>query len=246
MEVPAIATFPKNILLADTNHQRSQHTAHLLNRLEYNVFMATTAPDLFMVTRAILPNLILLDVRMPFYENADCLLKIRQDKLLDIIKVVTVGELTDDKMLLETLGKGAQGAIRRPMNPTELYTTIHNLIEPNPRQSLRLRVIFKVDVMHNNALKPYFATVLSDQGMFIRTTTPLPVGDAVKVRIELPSIGSVELSGAVIYQAKHSHNDFQESGMGIRFLNIDKDVQRNIRKFVENCLTGEFEENVPA
>ncbi|MBI5561445.1 MAG: PilZ domain-containing protein [Deltaproteobacteria bacterium] len=181
---------------------------------------------------------------MPYYENADCLVKLRQDKLLDIIQVVAVGELADDKLLEEALSKGAQAAIRRPLNPTELYRTVHNLIEPNPRQSLRIRVIFKTDVIYDGGLRSYFATALSDQGLFLRTTEPLPVGTLVRLRLELPAQKPLELAGEVIYQAKHSRDEFKEPGMGVKFSDIDKDLQRNLRKFVENCLTGESEEDM--
>jgi len=234
-----VPVFLKNILLADTNYLRTQHLGRLLNRLEYNVFISTNPADLFRMAQRLLPNLILLDLRMPFYENSDCLALIRQDRLLDIVKVVVTGELTDTAILTDCLSKGAQAVIRRPINPTELYIIIHDLIEPNPRRSLRLRVIFKVRLIHKAMVRACFATVISDQGIFIRTTEPLDTNETVKVVLELPSTKPIEFSGLVIYQTRFNKETFQEPGMGIKFLDIDKDLQRNLRRFIESCLTNE-------
>lgn len=232
---------PKNILLADANLPRIQRIAFLLQRLEYNVFIASTPTDLFRVTRGILPNLVLLDLRMPHYEGGECLAKFRQDKLLDMIKIVVMGERGEEPMLQEAVNKGAQGIIHRPINPTELYTTIHNLIEPNPRQSLRLRLIFKTDIASRSGVTSYFATTLSDRGLFIRTNEPLPVGDDVKVRLELPNVKPFDYPGEVVYHTKADRNEFREPGMCILFQDISDEQSRELRKFIEDCLTGEME-----
>lgn len=191
------------------------------------------------MARAILPNLILLDLRMPLFEGADCLAKLRQDRQLGIIKIVVVGEITDEAALTSCLSSGAQAYMCRPINPTALYITIHNLIEPNPRRSLRLRVIFKVDVTHKFIKKTCFATVISDQGVFIRTTEPFEAGEIIKLSLELPSTTPIELSGKIIYRTKSNRAELLEPGIGVIFLDISANLQRNLRRFIETCLTGE-------
>ncbi|MBI5886868.1 MAG: PilZ domain-containing protein [Deltaproteobacteria bacterium] len=196
--------------------------------------------DLFRVTRGLLPNLVLLDTRMPHYEGGECLVKFRQDKLLDIIKVVMIGDPEEAQILQDALKKGAQGIVHRPVNPTELYTTIHNLIEPNPRQSLRLRLIFKVGISSNSASNEYFATTLSDRGLFIRTNDPLPVGKDVKVHMDLPAARPFNLAGKVVYHTKANRDELQEPGMCILFEDADDKQAKELRRFIENCLTGEI------
>ncbi len=61
----AITAFPKNILVADFNETWNLHIAHLLNRVEYNVFTVTSCLDVLKFTYGIMPHLILLDLRMP-------------------------------------------------------------------------------------------------------------------------------------------------------------------------------------
>lgn len=225
--------------MADPDNQRTQQLARLINRLEYNVFIASASPDLFRMARGLLPNLILLDLRMPLFEESDCLTKLRQDKPLNIIKIVMVGEITDEAVLTHCLTNGAQAKLCRPVNPTELYITIHNLIEPNPRKALRLRVVFKVDIIYKSVKKSYYATVISDQGVFIRTTEPFQLGEVVKLYLEIPSTKPVELAGKIIYQTKGNRAELQNPGIGIVFLDINANFQRNLRGFIENCLTGE-------
>ena len=191
-----------------------------------------------------MPNLILLDMRMPLFERVDCLTKLRQDRHLDIIKVIVVGEITDEAALANCLSKGAQAALRRPINPTELYVTIHSLIEPNPRKSLRLRIIFKVNIVYKNVRKTCFATVISDQGIFIRTTEQFETGEVINLNLELPSTAPIDLFGKIIYQTKSNLAACQEPGIGIIFLDINADLQRSLRRFIEGFLTGETDQEL--
>lgn len=231
---------PKNILVADPDRIRCLKTAHLLKRLEYNSFVAINIHDLLLITNGVMPNLILLDIRMPFLEGQTCLERIKSDHKLSIIKVIMTAEKNDEKSL-ETIGKGADGRIMRPVMPTGLYREIHRLIEPHPREIPRLRVLFKVVVASGSFTKAYFATMLSEKGVFIRTLNALPVGENVRLSLDLPSAKPVAFEGNVIYGIKKTTEEISEPGMGIRFINIDPDMQMKLRRFIEDQLTGEIE-----
>ncbi|MBI5969882.1 MAG: response regulator [Deltaproteobacteria bacterium] len=215
--------------------------AHLLNRVEYNVFTVTTSYEMFKVTTGITPHLILLDLRMPLVAGMTCLEKLRSNKGLNAIKVVMVSTAADLPSLKETLKKGAQAYIINPIKPTELYTTIHGLIEPHPRKCLRLRVIFKAAVTSGNMMWRLYATVISENGVFIRTVNPLPEGTSVHLSLELPSPKPIELDGTVVYAVKLDKNSLMEPGMGIKFVNAPEKITHGIRKFIENDLMCEFD-----
>jgi len=197
---------------------------------------------MFKVTYGIMPHLILLDLRMPMVGGTSCLEKLRSDKGLNAIKIVMVSTAADRSSLKETLTKGAQAYIINPISPTELYTTIHGLIEPHPRKCLRLRVIFKAAVTSGNMMWRLYATVISENGVFIRTTNPIPEGASVKLSLELPSPKPIELDGTVVYTVKPDKDSLMEPGMGIKFVNAPEKITLGIRKFIENDLMCRFDQ----
>lgn len=229
---------PKNILVADADSLRGLHTALLLKRFEYNVFTAENSLDLLRIVNGVLPNLVLLDLGFSFSNGEDSLGKIREDKALDIIKIVMAGERSCLKDLEESLGNGADGYVLRPFSPSALYGAIQTLTGSR-RKTPRLRVLFKVTILDGSARSAFFATTLSEMGLFIRTLNPLPEGTRIKMHLELPSPKPVLLDGEVIYQVRKSEG-LSEPGMGVRFLNIGRGVE-HLRKFIEGELAGEVD-----
>ncbi|MBI1912969.1 MAG: response regulator [Deltaproteobacteria bacterium] len=197
--------------------------------------------DILRIANGIMPNLILLDVNMPPIEGQNCLEKLRSTKMYSIIKIVMVGDRSEKANLEKSVKKGAEGYITRPISATELYRTVHNLVELHPRQIPRLRVIFKTTIFVGNTGRSSFATRISEQGAFIHSLNPLPVNTKIKLALDLPSEKPLTLDGEVIYVVKPGQEKYIEPGMGIRFLNLDREIQLGLRKFIEDQLTGEFD-----
>lgn len=236
-----LITIPKNVLVADEDRVRNLHLALLLKRLEYNVFVATSVHDLFRIAENILPHVIILDLKMPSIEGQNCLQKIRSIVSLRIVKVITVSDGTDLKSLEETLKKGANACLARPLNPTEVYRTVQKLTEAHPRQWPRLRVLFKVSAVSGKTGKTSFATMISEQGIFIRTMHPFPKGTRLKLSLDLPSAKPIALEGEVIYEVGYNKEVFKEPGMGVKFIGLDDGIRKGLKKFIEDQLTGDFD-----
>jgi len=238
-----VSTLPKNILVVDEQTVRTLHTALLLKRLEYNVFVASSGHDMMRLANGILPNLIMLDLRMPLIEGHTCLEKLRSSARLGLVKVVMVSEPSDTALLDECLEKGAQAALTRPLQPTELYRTLQELTEARPRKMPRLRVVFKVTVQSGTTARSSYATMISENGIFVRTMHPLEAGTDVKLALELPSAKPLTLDGRVLYNVKYGTDEFFEPGMGICFTNLGTEMIQGLRKFVEDNLTGDLSDD---
>lgn len=194
------------------------------------------------IANGIMPNLILLDLRLPLLEGKTCLEKIRSDNHLDMIKIVTVSDRADLSFLEESIGKGANGYIIRPLAPTELYRTIQKTTGGDVRQFPRLRVIFKATIFKDGTGRTTFATMLSEQGAFIRSINPFPEGTKLKLSLDLPAAKPLHMDGEVIYTVKYNPKDvFYEPGMGIKFLNLSNDLRLGLRKFIEGQLGGDLD-----
>lgn len=230
--------------MADVDQQRNLHTAILLKRLEYNVFVASNSPDLFRIASSIMPNLILLDARMPLFEGHTCLEKLRANSMFNYIKVVTVADALDLEILKKSTEQGANAYLTRPLCVTELYSAIQRLTESRPRKIPRLRVIFKVTVLAGKTGRSAFATMISEKGVFVRTMHPLEKGAEVKLTLDLPSSTPLALDGTVIYQVKFDRDRLVEPGMAILFKGLKEEVRLGLKKFIESHLTGDLEQEM--
>lgn len=186
-------------------------------------------------TSGLIPNLILLEAAMP-QVSVEFL---RSRGTLSMTKIITVAEKERASELEASLGKGADGYLVRPVGATALYRTIHAQIEPHPRLTPRLKVIFKVAVTSGQSSRSTYATAISEQGVFIRTLKPLPVGAQVRLALDLPSERPIQVDGEVIYTVPEETERLSEPGMGVKFIGIDSDLQAGLRKFIDEQITGE-------
>ncbi|MBE7414599.1 MAG: response regulator [Deltaproteobacteria bacterium] len=225
--------------MADPDASRCLKLATMVKRLDYNVFLASNGSDLVRITSGIIPNAVLLDLDMPPISGQPCLEALRSNRSLSIIKRITTSEVGRTTDLLASLSRGASGYVTRPVSPTELYRTIQKLIEPRPRNFLRIRVLFKATVITGATGRATFATALSEQGVFIRTLKPFAEGTKVRVSLELPTPKPLVLDGEVLYAVKEMPDKLSEPGMGIRFVGLDPNIQAGLHKFIEDQVIGE-------
>lgn len=234
----------KTVMIADNNQADNLRLSILLKRLDYSVVTVLNCSDVINKTALFNPDIVLMSIRMPDMDSAVCLGYIQKDAKLKTIPVVIMGEKSDAKTLEESLKKGAAAYIFKPINPTPLYCVIQKITEKKPRENVRARIIFKTTVLYQNIRRVSFAIMLSEKGIFIRTVKPISVGTKVSLSMDLPSEKPIELEGVVIYIVEFNRDKFIEPGMGIRFTNIDKNIQIGLRKFVEEQLTYDLDPNL--
>ena len=81
-----------------------------------------------------------------------------------------------------------------------------------------------------------WATNISQGGLFINTRTPLPVGTAVQILIQLPGASfPYQLSGRVARVTEFDNRANLVPGMGLEFTDIDDAKRRDIEAFVTGC-----------
>lgn len=192
----------------------------------------------------IIPHAVLLDLDMPPVAGQPIIEAMKANRSLAVMKIITVGDRARQKELDLSIKRGANAYVARPISPTELYRTIQKHIEPKPRNFLRIKVLFKSTVISGTTGRTSFATALSEQGIFIRTLKPFPVGTRVKVALELPSPEPIVLDAEVLYTVLPEPDRLTDPGMGLKFVDMSSDIQAGMRKFIEDQLMGEGWEGV--
>jgi type IV pilus assembly protein PilZ len=100
----------------------------------------------------------------------------------------------------------------------------------HPRVSIRLRVKFpSLEVLQQD-----YSNDISRGGIFIQTQKPRAVGDRFVITLVHPVSGEeLELKGEVVRVTREDAKaPGSVSGMGIRFLELDKEKHRSIEKFL--------------
>lgn len=237
----------KTVLIADSDQLDNMRLSILLKRLDYYVLSVLNGANAIKAITGFKPDIILLNLRLLDVNGMDgttCLANIQKDASLKTIPVVVMGEKSDAKVLEECLKNGAATYIVKPINPTPLYCAIQKLTEKKPRENLRVRIIFKTTILYQNFKRVSFASNLSEAGVFIRSLQPIPVGTKVSLSMDLPSKNPIELEGVVVNIIAFNKERFIEPGICIQFVNIDKNIQLGLRKFVEEQLTYDLDPNL--
>ena len=132
----------------------------------------------------------------------------------------------------------AQACVQKPVQAEELYRKIQDAIEPTPRSGIRIRTNLPVSV-NNKPLDDAIdecVTMLSAQGMFIRTLKPYPARTTVPVRITLPG-HTVSAEATVVYSHPFGQGPYGEPGMGLFFMEIAPRDRELIQQFIDGEIT---------
>lgn len=111
---------PINILLADDDDDDRRLFNEMIEKTDADISLATVKNG-FQLMHALseaewLPDVIFLDLNMPYKSGADCLSEIRADNRLKDIPIVIFSTSGSKKDINETYNKGANLFVCKPVN----------------------------------------------------------------------------------------------------------------------------------
>ena len=105
------------------------------------------------------------------------------------------------------------------------------------RQSIRVPLALKVNFESYGKIRECLMTNMSLGGVFIATTSPLPIGTPFLVRLRVEESGEyLELSGEVASQDMSADLTKAQRGMGIRFVNLSDEQRKQVNDLYEHAL----------
>lgn len=97
------------------------------------------------------------------------------------------------------------------------------------RSSERIDVTWSVDCETDDTFLYAAITNISEMGIFVRTTDPLPLGTRLLLRFSPPGMGDFTLSGQVQWvNPVRALGDNPNPGMGVRFLELTSEAREQI------------------
>jgi CheY-like chemotaxis protein len=243
--VPEIAENSNNrtsryVLIVDNNISDLFLAAMLLQHFNYQVCTASTVGQTLDLVSVAMPSLIMTDLVLPGMSGVDLLRLVKQDPRTASIPVVIFYHAGDEAAERRCRDAGAAGCIPKPIEAEHLFRTVQRTIEHTPRANIRIQTTLSVTINRQSLdmIEGDCASILSEQGMYVRMSDPYPRNELLTVQINLNG-QKISVDTMVLYSYTHGYGPFKEPGMGLRFLRIAPEDQLFIRKFIrEEIMKG--------
>ena len=118
----------KRVLVVDDNPVTRELIREVLDSPELQVLEAADGKEAFERILEAIPDLVLLDIRMPGQSGFDVLRQIKEDPRLDSTRVLAFTAFAMHEERRRALAAGFDGYITKPINPSELRKQIESLL----------------------------------------------------------------------------------------------------------------------
>lgn len=216
------------ILVVDNSHRDAGYTGLLLQNLGYNSTMVRSGEEALEFIATAAPALVISELVLPGMNGIDLFERLSQDPSRAAVPVIIQTKLTDLEIEDRCRRAGCAGCLNKPVQAFELYRAVQQALEPTPRQNIRVPVNLKAS-LEGPSSAAVFVTMLSDNGLFVRTLDPHPAGSKHTVSFLLED-RMIRVDAVVLYAYGYEEGPQKEPGMGMKFLNlspVDKDVIQN-------------------
>jgi len=228
------------VVVVDGDGAHLYYTSILLQRLEYNIHTSKSAEDALEIIGVAEPALVLAEISLIGMNGLELLKKIKRNPQTHKVPVIILTSSKDQTLKSACLEEGSTAYFQKPVDADVLYAAIQQATESRPRQFIRLQTCLNVMVgEERSALTSVisdYITALSEQGMFVSTSQPKPVGLQIPITIFLED-AKIVVEGMVLYSFKREEGPLKTSGMGIKFVRIKPEDQRLIKVFVKKEIT---------
>ena len=226
------------LLIVDSDANHLFYVAMLLQRFEYKICTAKTAEEALDMTSVALPALIITDINLMGMSGLELARRIKTDPRTAAIPVVATALNRTPLMELQCDENGCAACIRKPIQAEELYRIVQAAIETTPRNNIRIftRLPVTVNNVLLNCVEGECVSVLSEEGLYIRTLKPYP--EKALVYIDLFINGyRVSAEAVVLYSHTFGEGPYKEPGMGLQFTQIMPQDRESIRNFIRDEIT---------
>jgi len=222
----------KFLLVVDSNRSTSSGIKALLKQFQYKALSVHTADEALELSDIVMPSLVIIRevedmTQVDFIKN---LKRLDASGKASVI-VVSSSKNADDER--ECLSAGAVTCLRPPLNVETLYRTIQVAIENVPRMNLRIDTKVPITINDESVTcgNGEFATMLSENGLFVRTPDPCELKTKIPITFKLAD-KEISAEAVVIYAHKQGNSANLETGMGLQFVRISDQDQAQIRLFI--------------
>lgn len=233
-----IDTKKRFLALVDGNSMDLLSIGMLLQKLDYNIYTCHNAEEAFQIIAVALPSLIITELKLPGMNGLDFLRKVKQDPHLKAIPVIILTSMNKADLEKMCRDAGCAAYFRKPFEPDELYREIQKATETAPRKYIRLETCLTMvlgEGSEKESLSAECITAISENGMYVSTVKPQPVGAAIPVTM-IVNNEKIRIEGMVLYSFTAGHGPLKQPGMGIKFLRISPEGKALLQRYIKEQL----------
>ncbi len=229
----------KAVLVIDGKVKRQFYTSIHLQRMDYDVIMARTAEDALLFLELTVPLAVITNYDLPAMNGLVLLQYIRENERTRNVPVIIYTSNQAPSVEQACREFGCAGFLHHPCSLDELYATVQKAAGGRPRKFVRLSTRLEVAVEDIDGDRLDFISDLSEDGMFVSTTAPLPYGSIHTFAFHLPNAPGwvVRIKGRVLHMHLGPAGS-KRPGMGVKFLNIGDAEREFVKEFIKREMTG--------
>jgi CheY-like chemotaxis protein len=221
----------RTILLVVRDAYERNYTSMLLQRFGYHVYTVSTTAEAMEFLSMAQCSLVIADASLASAKGFDLLGVIKQKPQAKAPALLLSPAITP-AMQKQYCDAGYADALKTPINAAELYQAVQKAIEPFPRQNIRVAVDLNANLDGSPAGIAEYAVVLSENGMFVRTTAPRPASTPLRASLMIKG-RKIVVDAIVLYCNTFNDYPAKELGMGMRFTKINDEDKALIRSFIQ-------------
>lgn len=231
-------------LLVDGHVRDLFTTGMILQRLDYDIYIVSTAEDALMMIEAATPALVIAELSLPQMSGLELLVRIKHDPKTKSIPVIIHTASDDPNREKLCRASGCAAYLKKPVEPDVLYSSLQQASEATPRQHIRMRTLLPARAggltAAGDAMSTEYVSELSENGIFLCTLRPRAVKTVLNVTILIHSM-PVKVKAVVLRCVTMGSGQFREPGMGMRFESISSTDRELIRNFIK----GQIIKDIP-
>ncbi len=232
----------KFLLLVDSDAYNLNYLSIILQRLGYQICTAANAKEALAISAVSSPSLIITALDLPDMTGLEFIRKVRQTPDIASVFVIVLQKQIDLQMEKRCRELHVAESLPLPVNIDRLYRTIQTALEATPRSTIRIKTLLPVTVnnLPFNGLGGASAAILSERGIFLPTTRPVPIDTRLVLQLQLDN-NLVTTEAVVLYSNHVIGNPSEELGMGLEFRRISPADREIIRQFILSEITRGIE-----
>lgn len=124
------------VLVVEDSPTIVSHVESVLREDGHEVYVARDGWSALASVRALVPEVILLDILLPHSNGFDICQTIRKNSAYKPMKVVMMTSLVDDESIRRAYEVGANGYIKKPFTNNDLHTELNNQLNSRSEPSV--------------------------------------------------------------------------------------------------------------
>lgn len=221
------------LLVVDSDPSDLFYTGSLLQNFGYTVHSFSTAEEAREFMSVAVPALVITELKLSGMNGFDLLTYIRRNPGTTAVPVIILTAITGLGSEEQCMLGGCTLYLRKPLHAADLYRAVQTAIESTPRQNIRIST--HLPAMSEGAEGPEFITVLSEEGLYLKTLHPRPVHTRLPISFTIGN-RTITVDAVVLYSFSFNEGPFKEPGMGMKFIHITPGDRALLQEFVQEKL----------